>query len=346
MAWSAVMSLSAAEREVLDLTVMCGMSASDAGLVTGLGADAASLIEQARANLQRAMGAEIAVRRPGVEPGRVSAAKVYARLPWPSLPPGTHADILACFADKRRAEEPASHLEPASPRSRRLAVGLLAAAAAAGAALILAVVGLPGGTWSAVPAGSSVPPATNVRGESVANANHGIGAEPVVAPPADVTRPVRTERVSRHLLGPGPGTGSAAVLYLNASHPRSAPGQGPGGHGAGQGSQTGAQPGGPTASQPCPGSSAPTLPPPSTGSPTPSGSGSGSPSGSDSPSPSPSTSDTSPPPSVSSPPPSVSSSASASPPPPSASPGPSDSSGASGPPAPSWTSVGSDSPTG
>jgi DNA-directed RNA polymerase specialized sigma24 family protein len=103
MAWSAVMSLPSAEREMLDLTARRGMSASDAGLVTGLGADAANLIEQAHASLQQTLSAEIAARHPGVALGKVSPAKVYARLPWPDLPPGTRAYILACFTDERWA---------------------------------------------------------------------------------------------------------------------------------------------------------------------------------------------------------------------------------------------------
>ncbi|HEX8009156.1 MAG TPA: RNA polymerase sigma factor, partial [Trebonia sp.] len=112
MAWSAVMSLPPVEREMLDLTAMRGMSASDAGLVTGLGADAANLIEHARASLQQTMSAEIAARSPGIALGTVSAVKVYARLPWPDLPPGTRAYILACFADERWA----GHLALAASR--------------------------------------------------------------------------------------------------------------------------------------------------------------------------------------------------------------------------------------
>jgi DNA-directed RNA polymerase specialized sigma24 family protein len=413
MAWSAVMSLPPAEREVLDLTARCGMSARDAGLVTGLGADAAALVDQARASLQQAMSTEVAARRPGVVPGRVSPARVYERLPWPPPPPGMRAEILACFGDERQARylalavsqvppldsagfpvsaerqvapppEPrvspeaavlpeaalppewavplrlASPSEPAPPlesallaepaglselfsrtgpvraRSRRLAAGLIAAAIATGAAAALAVAGLslPGGTSSA---GSSARPVANAAGESIANAGPGgAGTEPVVAPPAGVIRRAGTARLSRHLLGPGPGTGTAAVLYLNASQPQ-----------GGRGGQAGTAPGGSAASQP---GSTPVLPPHSGGSPAPSASGTSSPSGSASPSPPPST--TTPPsgsgsPSPGSPPASITSPPliSPSPTPSSASPSASDSSGSSASPSASDSPGSSASPS-
>lgn len=348
MAWSAVMRLPSAEREMLDLTARRGMSASDAGLVTGLGVGAASLIEQARASLQQTMTAEIAARRPGVAPGKVSPAKVYARLPWPVLPPGMRADILACFTDERQA----GHLTPAASRggglpldaavastapdglpvvastapdglpvtstvpdglpvvgvaaagvdaghrsdaslpelfsrtrpvpgssvrvtaSRRIAVGLLAAAIAVGAALVLAMAGLslPGSTWSAPPVGSAVVAADG----NVAHAGSGKKSTRPMVLFGSPTGRAQAAPGFRKGLGPWPGIRNAAALYLAILQPQSS-----------QGPTTGSPDGQPSGSQPglVP-SATSVLPLSPVGSPSPLRPGSPSPPGSANPSPS------------------------------------------------------------
>jgi DNA-directed RNA polymerase specialized sigma24 family protein len=279
MAWRAVMSLPPAEREILDLTARLGMSAADAGLVTGLGDGATSLIEQARANLQQAMVAEIAARRPGLVSGRVSPRKVYARLPWPASPPGMRADILACFPEPPEPVSPVrvspSGVSTVSPsgvsRGRRLAAGLLAAAVATGAALVLAIAGLslPLGTWSIAPAGSATSAPAGAIGAGVARTGPGgTGTQPMVAPTAGVTGRARTRLGPRQHPGPGPGPGrgNTAALYLAAARPRSQPS--PQWTASGRGVSRGSQPSG---SQPGPApDTALVLPPPPVSSPVPS----------------------------------------------------------------------------
>lgn len=115
IAWHAVMSLSAAEREALDLVARHGMSARDVGLVTGLGAvETDSLIGQAQASLQRALTAELAFDRAPSDrpvPDRltprrvVSVAKVYALLPSLTLPPTIRGEVLAFARDPERENE-------------------------------------------------------------------------------------------------------------------------------------------------------------------------------------------------------------------------------------------------
>jgi DNA-directed RNA polymerase specialized sigma24 family protein len=96
-AWRAVMRLSPADREVLDLTVRHGMSPDDVALVTGLDDVAAAILTiGAQANLRAALGTEFGVEPP---PRTVSAAKVYARLPLPPLPAGAREAVIAASRD-------------------------------------------------------------------------------------------------------------------------------------------------------------------------------------------------------------------------------------------------------
>ncbi|HEY1705015.1 MAG TPA: hypothetical protein VGG75_35410 [Trebonia sp.] len=264
IAWHAVMSLSPAEREALDLVARHGMSARDAGLVTGLGiVETDYLIGEARASLQRVLTAELAFDgtasdRPAPDrpaPRRVvSVAKVYTRLPSPTLPPAMRGEVLAFARDPEQENERALAASrvaafdhagfPVSPeravaspldpllaagitdgntehrrggRSRRRAVGLLAVGAATAAAFALWVTGLslPGGTTSAYPA--AAPSAISPSGEAPSS----VSAGPTLTPPHAQRPGRRTARVSR-VLPPVPGQGvNAAMLYLATSRPPS-----------------------------------------------------------------------------------------------------------------------------
>jgi len=136
MAWNAVTSMDAVEMEVLDLACRHDV---DLGLVLGVsGPDARALLDRARQDLERALGAEILVSRGShacpdrVEvmrgwagtvtpelrervlrhaagcpvcgpnlPRNVSAARVFALLPAPALPVGARQRVLAFFGDPR-----------------------------------------------------------------------------------------------------------------------------------------------------------------------------------------------------------------------------------------------------
>jgi DNA-directed RNA polymerase specialized sigma24 family protein len=137
MAWRAAMGLDAAELEALELSCRHDV---DLGLVLGLpGADAEALLGRARQNLERALGAEILVSRGHGCPGRarvlrgwdgtvpaelrervlahaarcpacgphvprnVSAARVFALLPAPVLPPLARTQMLEFFDDRTLA---------------------------------------------------------------------------------------------------------------------------------------------------------------------------------------------------------------------------------------------------
>jgi DNA-directed RNA polymerase specialized sigma24 family protein len=310
IAWQAVMSLSPAEREALDLVARHGMSARDAGLVTGLGTvETDSLIGQARASLQRALAAELAFD--GTVSGRpvpdrlpprrvVSVAKVYARLPLLTLPSAIRGEVLAFARGPERENERALAASrvaafdhagfPAPPeravaspldpllaagirdgntehrrggRSRRLAVGLLAAGAAAAAALALWVTGLslPGGTASAYPA--AAPSAISPNGK----ASSPVSAGPMLTPPHSQRPGGRTARAGR-VLPPVAGQGiNAEILYLATSRPPS-PDRGPGPV-SGPGNDSAPSGPGPSSSQPDPAGpgtppSQPTTPAPTT----------------------------------------------------------------------------------
>lgn len=138
MAWNAVTSMAADEQEALDLTCRHDV---DLGLVFGCPAeDAEALLIRSRQNLERALGAEILISRgsqacpdraemmsgwagtmtpevrdrvlehaagcgvcaPGL-PRNVSAARVFALLPVPVLPPLARAEVLGFFDDHRLA---------------------------------------------------------------------------------------------------------------------------------------------------------------------------------------------------------------------------------------------------
>ena len=138
MAWNAVTSMAADEQEALDLSCRHDV---DLGLVFGLPAeDVEVLLIRSRQNLERALGAEILISRgghacpdraemmsgwagtmtpevrdrvlehaagcgvcaPGL-PRNVSAARVFAVLPVPVLPPLARAEILDFFDDHRLA---------------------------------------------------------------------------------------------------------------------------------------------------------------------------------------------------------------------------------------------------
>jgi DNA-directed RNA polymerase specialized sigma24 family protein len=299
IAWHAVMSLSAAEREALDLVARHGMSARDAGLVTGLGAvETDYLIGQAQASLQRALTAELAFDGTASDhpvPDRlaprrvVSVAKVYARLPSLTLPPAIRGEVLAFAHDPERENERAlaasrvaafdhagfpapPELAVASPldpllaagipdgstehrrrgRSRRRAVGLLAAGAVAAAAFALWVTGLslPGGTTSAYPA--AAPSAISPSGEAPSS----VSAGPTLTPPHSQRPGRRTARVSRALPVPGQGV-NAEMLYLATSRPPSLD------RGLGPVSRPGndSAPGGPGPSSSQPDPAGPSIPP-------------------------------------------------------------------------------------
>jgi DNA-directed RNA polymerase specialized sigma24 family protein len=132
MAWNAVMSMAADEREALDLSCRHDV---DLGLALGLATeDAQALLNRARQSLERALGAEILIRRGSLAcPGRaevmsgwagtttpemaermlehaagcqvcgpslprnVSAARVFALLPAPALAPLARAEVLGFF---------------------------------------------------------------------------------------------------------------------------------------------------------------------------------------------------------------------------------------------------------
>ena len=138
MAWNAVMNMAADEREALDLRCRHDV---DLGLALGLCAeDAQALLNRARRSLERALGAEILIRRgshacpdraevtrgwagsttpemaervlehaagcqvcgPSL-PRNVSAARVFALLPAPPLTPLARAEVLGFFEDHRLA---------------------------------------------------------------------------------------------------------------------------------------------------------------------------------------------------------------------------------------------------
>lgn len=136
MAWNAVTSMDAEAMEVLDLACRRDV---DLGLVLGLpGHEARGLLDAARPELEQALGAEILVSRAGHAcpdradvmrgwtgmmtpelrervlrhaagcrvcgpslPRNVSATRVFALLPVPSLPAGTRERVLGFFADPR-----------------------------------------------------------------------------------------------------------------------------------------------------------------------------------------------------------------------------------------------------
>jgi hypothetical protein len=136
MAWNAVTSMDADAMEVLELA---GRRDADLGLVLGLpGHEAHGLLDWARHELERALGAEILVSRAGHAcpdradvlrgwtgtmtprlrervlrhaascrvcgpslPRNVSATRVFALLPVPPLPAGTRERVLDFFADSR-----------------------------------------------------------------------------------------------------------------------------------------------------------------------------------------------------------------------------------------------------
>ncbi|MFY9927585.1 MAG: hypothetical protein WAK82_06235, partial [Streptosporangiaceae bacterium] len=152
IAWNAVMSMDADQLEALDL--FCRHDV-DLGLVLGLTADSArALVDQARQELERALGAEILVSRgshacpdraevmagwTGVmtpvirdrvlrhaagcpvcgpkRPRNVSAARVFALLPSPALPSATRDEVLD-FAEN---ESHAAYREFAVSRTAALA---------------------------------------------------------------------------------------------------------------------------------------------------------------------------------------------------------------------------------
>jgi DNA-directed RNA polymerase specialized sigma24 family protein len=182
MAWQAVTSIATPEMEALELACRHHV---DLGLVLGCGGAAAgALLGQARESLERALGAEIFISRGGHTcpdraqvlrgwsgtvtaemrgrvlrhaagcpacrpslPRNVSAARVFALLPVPSLPPGTRQRVLEFFADERMS----AYREFAVARAADLGPsGFPAPAITQGP--------VPGSTPTANPASAAVPP--------------------------------------------------------------------------------------------------------------------------------------------------------------------------------------------
>jgi DNA-directed RNA polymerase specialized sigma24 family protein len=137
IAWHAVMSLDAAEREGLELTLRHGMDTATAGLVLGLAPDELQgVLDRGRAHLGLALAGEILARH-GVHqcaqrtaalkgwagelttrlcerlvsharecdvcrrylPRNVSAIKVYDLLPAPAPPQSMRLRVMTCFTD-------------------------------------------------------------------------------------------------------------------------------------------------------------------------------------------------------------------------------------------------------
>jgi DNA-directed RNA polymerase specialized sigma24 family protein len=245
VAWRAVMSMSPADREALDLTARHGMSARHVGLVTGLSeVEADFFITQARARLQRALTAELAGARGDqghnaprddrpasghAAPRVVSVSKVFGRLPSPSAPPGLRDEVLAAAARREpaaRREAPARHEAAAGsglpfriPRSRQLAAGLVAAGIAAVAVAVLWITGmaLPSGTTSTYQAVAPVSAPSSEGVSSAAPAAPGQSAGPAPAS----RRPGRRHTRNAKVMPPVVGTGvSNQELYLTAAQPQ------------------------------------------------------------------------------------------------------------------------------
>jgi DNA-directed RNA polymerase specialized sigma24 family protein len=137
IAWHAVTSLDATEREGLELTLRHGMDAATAGVVLGLTPDALqAVLERGRAHLELTLAGEILARH-GVHkcseraaalmgwagelttqlcerlvgharecdvcrrylPRNVSAVKVYGLLPVPAPPQSMRLRVMTCFTD-------------------------------------------------------------------------------------------------------------------------------------------------------------------------------------------------------------------------------------------------------
>ncbi len=75
MAWNSVMSLDLVQRQALDLATRHGMTGTEISLILGLPLPGTTeLLASARADLERALGAEILVSRDSIEcPGRTEA---------------------------------------------------------------------------------------------------------------------------------------------------------------------------------------------------------------------------------------------------------------------------------
>ena len=252
MAWNAVMSMNADEFEVLDLACRHDV---DLGLVLGVPAgEAAARLAAARQSLERALGAEILVSRgegcpdraevlagwTGVMtaqvrervlghaadcevcgpnlPRNVSAARVFALLPVPALPPLARVEVLDFFGDHRlcayrefavgRAADLTESGFPAPPRRwaalRSSTVGFLAPPPAA-----------PPPTASTV-AAPAAPEDSEVSEVSVTPTDPAVSPDGAARPPLAVRRR-RLPRAS--LLIAGAGVIASAVLIASALVP-------------------------------------------------------------------------------------------------------------------------------
>jgi len=197
VAWNAVASMDAAEAEVLELACRHDV---DLGMVLGLpGPDARVLLDRARQDLERALGAEIVVSRgnhacpdraavlrgwagtmtpelrervlrhaagcpvcgPNL-PRNVSAARVFALLPVVPLPSGARQRVLTFAGDPRTAEVPKSAAAnpPVPARASRSRV---LSTLGAGAAVAVAAATVASMVVLGIPAG----PRHHVRGNEV-----------------------------------------------------------------------------------------------------------------------------------------------------------------------------------
>ena len=185
MAWNAVMSMEAAEFEALDLACRHDV---DLALVLGLPAEEAqAVLDGARQSLERALGAEILVSRGHACPDRaevlagctdtmtaavrervlehasgcavcgpnlprnVSAARVFALLPAPTLSPLARVEVLRFIDDHRRPRGRAGELIAVA--------GAIASVALASAFFLVGSAGQPAAVRAIMPTMAAASPA-------------------------------------------------------------------------------------------------------------------------------------------------------------------------------------------
>ncbi len=216
MAWNAVTSMDPAEAELLDLAYRHNV---DLGFVLGVSAqDARAMLDRARRDLERALGAEILVSRgshacpdraevlrdwagtmtSGLRervlrhaaacpicgphlPRNVSAARVFALLPVVSLPADARARFLTFAAQAATASRPGDSppMKTRKPRKTLAALAATAAVAAMASAIVIVGPGVTRGPGRGNPApGGAVAPASGHDGAGA------VGALPVNADPA------------------------------------------------------------------------------------------------------------------------------------------------------------------
>ena len=250
MAWNAVMSMEAAEFEALDLACRHDV---DLALVLGLPAEEAqAVLDGARQSLERALGAEILVSRGHACPDRaevlagctdtmtaavrervlehasgcavcgpnlprnVSAARVFALLPAPTLSPLARVEVLRFIDDHRRPRGRAGELIAVA--------GAIASVALASAFFLVGSAGQPAAVRAIMPTMAAASPAGSAQKPS----GHGtVGA--VQSPVRSGTGRTRTQvppgasgaglSTPPRLVGPSGGRGQVMITDVTQPLP-------------------------------------------------------------------------------------------------------------------------------